>query len=64
MSKVTQIVSNVERRSPGLLENISKEDGISKESLVRKIIALSHGQMVRTHQNPGARHPLRRRTGT
>ena len=26
-------------------------DGMTKESLVRKVLALSHGKMVRTHQN-------------
>ena len=52
MSKVEKIVAIVEKESPGLLDGISREDGITKESLVRKVLALSHGQMVRTHQNP------------
>ena len=52
MSKVEEIVAIVEKESPGLLDGISREDGITKESLVRKVLALSHGQMVRTHQNP------------
>ena len=52
MSKVEEIVAIVEKESPGLLYGISREDGITKESLVRKVLALSHGQMVRTHQNP------------
>ena len=52
MSKVEEIVAIVEKESPGLLDTISQEDGITKESLVRKVLALSHGQMVRTHQNP------------
>ena len=51
MSKVEEIVVIVEKGSPGLLDGISREDGITKESLVRKILALSHGRMVRTHQN-------------
>lgn len=51
MSKVEQIVAIVEKESPGLLDVISREDGITKESLVRKVLAISHGQMVRTHQN-------------
>lgn len=51
MSKVEEIVAIVEKESPGLLDSISQEDGISKEGLVRKVLALSHGQMVRTHQN-------------
>ena len=50
MSKVEEIVAIVEKKSPGLLDGISREDGITKESLVRKVLALSHGQMVRTHQ--------------
>ena len=55
MNKVKEIVEIVEMESPGLLDCISREDGITKESLVRKVLALSHGQMVRTHQNPGAK---------
>ena len=51
MSKVEEIVAIVEKESPGLLGGISREDGITKESLVRKVLALSHGQMVRTHQS-------------
>ena len=51
MSKVEKIVAIVEKESPGLLDGLSKEDGITKESFVRKILALSHGQMVYTHQN-------------
>ena len=53
MSKVEEIIAIVEKESPGLLDGISLEDGITKESLVRKVLALSHGQMVRTHQNTG-----------
>ena len=53
MSKVEEIVAIVEKESPGLLDGISREDFITKEDLVRKVLALSHGQMVRTHQNPG-----------
>ena len=51
MSKVEKIVAIVEKEAPGLLGDISREDGISKEDLVRKVLALSRGQMVRTHQN-------------
>ena len=51
MSKVKEIVAIVEKESPGLLDSISREDGITREGLVRKVLALSHGQMVRTHQN-------------
>lgn len=51
MSKVDKIVSVVEKESPGLLDAISVEDGISKEELVRKILSISHGEMVCTHQN-------------
>ena len=51
MSKIEQIVAIVEKKSPGLLEVVAHEDGISRESLVRKVLALSHGHMVRTHQN-------------
>lgn len=51
MSKVEKIVSVIEKECPGLLDCISSEDGMSKEELVRKILSLSHGQMVRTHQN-------------
>ena len=51
MSKVEKIVDAVEKESPGLLDAISREDGISKEELVRKVLSISHGQMVRTHQN-------------
>lgn len=52
MSKVDKITALVDEESPGLLDAISSEDGISKKELVRKVLALSHGQMVRTHQNP------------
>jgi len=51
MSKVEEIVATVEKESPGLLDRISQEDGVTKEELVRKILALSHGQTVRTHHN-------------
>ena len=51
MNNVEEIVKIVDRESPGLLDDLSREDGITKESLVRKVLALSHGQMVRTHQN-------------
>ena len=44
------------RNPPELLDSISREDGITKESLVRKVLRFSHGQMVRTHQSEGARH--------
>ena len=50
MSKVDEIVATVEKESPGLLDSLSSEDGVTKEELVRKILALSHGRMVRTHQ--------------
>ena len=53
MSKVEEIVETVEKESPGLLDSISQEDGVTKKDLVRKVLALSHGQMVRTHQNAG-----------
>ena len=56
MSKVEEIVATVEKESPGLLDRISQEDGVTKEELVRKILALSHGQTVRTHQNPKEAH--------
>ena len=52
MRKVDEIVEIVERESPGLLDGISREDGLTKEGLVRKELALSRGQAVRTHQNP------------
>ena len=51
MNKVDQIVAIVDEDSPGLLDSISGEDGTTKESLVRKVLALSHGRKVRTHQN-------------
>ena len=56
MSKVEEIVTIVEHESPGLLDSLSSEDGVTKEELVRKILALSHGRMVRTHQNPKEGH--------
>ena len=49
MSKSEEIMATVEKESPGSLDRISQEDGITKEELVRKILALSHGKMVRTH---------------
>ena len=56
MSKVEEIVEIVDRESPGLLDDISYEDGLTREELVRKVLALSHGQMVRTHQKPQEAH--------
>lgn len=56
MSKVEEIIAIVEKESPGLLDGISLEDGITKESLVSKVLALSHGQMVRIHQNHDDAH--------
>ena len=50
MSKVEEIVATVEKESPGLLDSISQEDGVTKEDLVRRVLALSHGKMVCTHQ--------------
>lgn len=50
MSKVEEIVETVEKESPGLLDRLSQEDCVTKEELVRKVLALSHGKMVRTHQ--------------
>ena len=50
MSKVDKITALVDQESPGLLDTLSSEDGITKEGLVRKVLALSHGKMVRTHQ--------------
>lgn len=50
MSKAEEIVKIVDRESPGLLDDISHEDDLTKEGLVRKVLALSHGKMVRTHQ--------------
>ena len=59
MRKVDEIVEIVESESPGLLDGISREDGLTKEGLVRKVLALSHGQVVRTHHNLEARPHLR-----
>lgn len=57
MSKAEEIVKIVDRESPGLLDDISHEDDLTKEGLVRKVLALSHDQMVRTHQN-SAKSPI------
>ena len=51
MGKVNEIVSIVEGESPGLLEAVAREDGLSREELVRKVLALSRGRIVCTHQN-------------
>lgn len=51
MSKIKEVVEIVDKESPGLLDSVSREDGITKESLVRKVLTLSHGKKVRTHQN-------------
>ena len=64
MSKVDKITTLVDEESPGLLDAISSEDGISKNELVRKVLALSHGQMVRTHQNPEKAHFATRQEAT
>ncbi len=49
MSIVDEIVAIAEKESPGLLDGISQADGDTKEDPVRKVLALSHGQMVHTH---------------
>ena len=54
MSKVEEIVKIVEKESPGLLDRLSQEDCVTKEELVRKVLAISHGKLVRTHQKPDA----------
>lgn len=51
MSNAGRIVSLVDQKSPGLLDAVAEEDELSKEELVRKILSISHGHMVRTHQN-------------
>lgn len=51
MSRVERIIEIVDGERPGLLGEIAAEDAISKEELVRKVLALSHGPMVRIHQN-------------
>ncbi len=51
MSKADEIAAIVDGVSPGLLDRIAREDGLTKEALVRKILALSRGRMVRTHHN-------------
>jgi len=53
MKKAKQIVSIIDKESPGVLDHLSKEDGISKENLVRKVLAISHGQMVCAHHLRG-----------
>ena len=50
MSKVARIVVEVDRKSPGLLDSLSKDDGVSKEELVRKVLSISRGKVVRTHR--------------
>ena len=55
MSNTEDIVSQVDQQSPGLLDAVAEEDDLSKEELVRKILSISHGHTVRTHQNKEAR---------
>lgn len=50
MNRVEQIIAFVDRESPGVLDSVAEEDGISKEEIVRKVLALSNGRMVCTHQ--------------
>jgi len=50
MNRVEQIIAIVDEESPGNLDSLAKEDEISKEELVRKVLALSKGRMVYTHQ--------------
>ena len=59
MRKVDEIVEIVESESPGLLDGISQEDGLTKEGLVRQVLALSHGQVVRTHHNLEAKSQIK-----
>ena len=51
MSKKKEIAKIVEEKSPGLLESISQEDNLTKEELINKVLKISRGQMVYTHQN-------------
>ena len=51
MSKKKEIAKIVEEKSPGLLESISQEDNLTKEELINKVLKISRGQMVCTHQN-------------
>ena len=50
MNKIEMIVKTVDRKSHGLLESIAGEDGLTKDSLVRKVLDISHGRKVRTHR--------------
>lgn len=49
-----EIFAAGENLSHGLRDDLSREDDRTKESLVRKLIARSCGQMVSAHQDPGA----------
>lgn len=51
MKKAAEIAAIVDGESPGLLDRLAHEDGISKEALVHKVLALSRGRMVHIHQN-------------
>lgn len=51
MNSTEKIVETVDKESPGLLDRLSQEDGITKEELVDKVLAISHGRVVRTHQS-------------
>ena len=51
MNSTDKIVETVDKESPGLLDRISQEDGITKEERVDKVLAISHGCVVRTHQS-------------
>ena len=51
MNSTGKIVETVDKESAGLLDRISREDGITKEELVDKVLTISHGDVVRTHQS-------------
>ena len=51
MSKAKEIADIIERKHPGLLEAISQEDNLTQEELIGKVLKISYGQMVSTHQN-------------
>lgn len=46
----TRVVVRVEVQRPGLLSPIAQEDGMTKEQLVEKVLRISRGELVCTHQ--------------
>ena len=58
MSRIDKIINGLNTEASQALERIASSSQTSKEKIVRHVLAISNGRMVRTHQrnhrSPGA----------